>query len=503
MPTGVVRARSLTRTQRRAAQEQIRRQWLPRTWAEAQWSQAALGDARLTRRAVQMGTALARKPQASLPQQMGNWAALKGAYRLLHNRRQQRQVTFEALSTPHWQATRTQARALPVVLLVQDVSTLSLGHYADTMAGLSPIGDGQPGSAGLLLHSTLAVAPGNATGPSPRRVLGLLHQQVFTRQPLAPGQTRQPRLKRPKAERESRVWAQAVTAIGPPPPGVRWVVVADRAADDFYFLDHCRQTGLDFTVRLAYERRLVPAEPCAYLLSTARSWPAQAESVVDVRQRSGRPARQARVRLSGGAVQIRRSCDLRASELPGPRPHPGLALWVVRVWEVDPPADQEPLEWILASSVPAESAEELLERVGWYRLRPTIEDYHQCLKTGTRIEHRDLEAAERVERLLGFLAIVAVRLLQLRDAAQQHPEQRAQTLLEPLRVNLLIRALGRPRQAAARLTIAEFWRGVAQLGGYLGRSRDGPPGWQTLWRGWLELETLVRGAELGMDLNDS
>jgi hypothetical protein len=326
-----------------------------------------------------------------------------------------------------------------------------------------------------------------------------MHQQVFTRRPLARGQTR---LERPKAERESQVWAQAVTAIGPSPPGVRWVVVADRGADDFYFLDHCRQTGLDFLVRMTYERRLVPAEPCAYLLSTARSWPAQGQSVVAVRQRGGRPARQARVLLSGGAVQIRRSCDVRASELPGPRPHPGLPLWVVRVWEPDPPAGQEPLEWILASSLPVERSADLLERVGWYRLRPVVEDYHQCLKTGTRIEQRDLEDAERLKRLLGFLALVAVRLLQLRDAAQQHPEQPAQTLIEPQRVRLLVRALGRPAQVASRLTVAEFWRGVAQMGGYLGRTRDGPPGWKTLWQGWLELEMLMRGAQLGLDLDD-
>ena len=174
-----------------------------------------------------------------------------------------------------------------------------------------------------------------------------------------------------------------------------------------------------------------------------------------------------------------------------------LPVWVVRVWEPPaPPEGEEPLEWILATTIPMASLAEAQERVAWYRQRPVIEDYHQCLKTGTRAEHRDLEEAQRVERLLGFLAPLAVRLLQLRDLARQHPEAPARQVLDPWRLRLVAQRLGRP---ATALTPQEFWRGVAQLGGYLGRTRDGPPGWKTLWRGWLELEVLVRGAELGAE----
>ena len=34
---------------------------------------------------------------------------------------------------------------------------------------------------------------------------------------------------------------------------------------------------------------------------------------------------------------------------------------------------------------------------------------------------------------------------------------------------------------------------VAQLGGFLRRASDGPPGWQTLWEGWLRLRWYVAG----------
>src|SRR5437588_580388 len=47
--------------------------------------------------------------------------------------------------------------------------------------------------------------------------------------------------------------------------------------------------------------------------------------------------------------------------------------------------------------------------------------------------------------------------------------------------------------AIERLTIEQFVFSVAQLGGFLRRASDGPPGWQTLWQGWLRLRWVVAG----------
>jgi hypothetical protein len=100
----------------------------PAGWAEQQWSTAALGDARRTRRAVQLGAALASRPEASLPQQTGSWSELKSAYRLLN----ESDVTHAALSEPHWQATRQQAAQADTVLFVQDTSELDFTAHRQT-----------------------------------------------------------------------------------------------------------------------------------------------------------------------------------------------------------------------------------------------------------------------------------------------------------------------------------------------------------------------------------
>jgi hypothetical protein len=70
----------------------------------------------------------------------------------------------------------------------------------------------------------------------------------------------------------------------------------------------------------------------------------------------------------------------------------------------------EALEWSLLTSVPTQSESEAWQRVQWYRQRWTVEDDHHGLKTGCRIEARQLQSSEGLRRLLGFLAPLAVRL---------------------------------------------------------------------------------------------
>jgi hypothetical protein len=158
----------------------------------------------------------------------------------------------------------------------------------------------------------------------------------------------------------------------------------------------------------------------------------------------------------------------------------------VRVWEESPPDGVEPLEWILITSVPVQTVEQAWERVDWYRARWIVEDYHQCLKTGCNIEERQLQTYEGLRRLLGFLAPMAVRLLQLRTASRASPDLPAKETM-PHEVVQVVAYLAKVE--ASSLSTKQCWYTIAAQGGYLGRSGDGPPGWKTLWHGWLYIQT--------------
>lgn len=126
-----------------------------------------------------------------------------------------------------------------------------------------------------------------------------------------------------------------------------------------------------------------------------------------------------------------------------------------------------------------------------------MQEYHQCLKTGCRIEERQVQSADRLMRLLGLLSPVAVRLLHLRDLGRREPERPASDVLE---ADVLAVVAAQTGQTPAEMTVGAFWKSVAQMGGYLARQGDGLPGWKTLWKGWLRVQTLLEGVHLAFHL---
>ena len=440
-------------------------------WADRTFAAVDLGDRRRERRAVQMAARMMQHPDAMLPQQMREPRVLKASYRLLD----QTDVTHAALCQPHWQVTRDAAGRENLVLLIQDTTEVDHTHHPKTV-GLGPIGNG--GGRGYLLQTVLAVVP------EPRQVLGIAAQEPFLRQPQPKGQTCAQRRAR---ERESQVWSRMVTAVGSPPEGSTWVHVGDRYSDIFDFLEACRHQRCDFLVRVAQDRRIeVAPGQVESLLPSVRALPARDDRELYLPTRPKQPARTARVAVSFQAATLYPPAHSRRT--------PPLPVWLIRVWEPHPPADvAEPLEWILLTSVPTVTVTAAWERAEWYRCRWVIEDYHQCLKTGCRLEQRHLQSYAALIRLLGFLALMAVRLLQLREIARMAPARRAQEVLSADLVQVVAHLSHVP---VNELTLGAFWRTVAQRGGHQGRTGDGLPGWKTIWRGWVEIQQLLEGIHL-------
>lgn len=448
-------------------------------WATQQWAAVDLGDQRLARRAVAMGANIAARPAASLPHQMGAPAQLRGAYRLLNNPR----VSLANLLAPVCERTLAQARAESVVLFVEDTTELNFSAHPQT-TGLGPLGSGQ--SRGLLLHSTLAVVP------ETRLVLGLAHAQVVERQP-----------KRDKRKwshsPEGCVWVVSALAVGSAAPESQWVHVSDRGSDIFEYMATCLDLNKHFVVRAAHNRRLMwdaemlqAQEPTAqHLRDYLHRQPAQPESqyTLALPAHADHPARLAHLAMAWTAVTL--PAPIQAP--PAVRQHAPIRVWLVHAWEPDPPPNTEPVEWMLLTSLAIATVAEARRITNWYTCRWLTEDYHQCLKTGCRIEQTQLDDGADIQRLLGFVAPVAVRLLQLRQVARQTPTRPAVQIVDPL----MVQVLARQQQVDWHtLTAEQFWQAVARLGGHQGRRRDGPPGWRTIWRGWHYLSDLTEGVRL-------
>jgi DDE family transposase len=188
----------------------------------------------------------------------------------------------------------------------------------------------------------------------------------------------------------------------------------------------------------------------AKLLDWARRLPSQTETTIELRGRTEQPPRTVRLQVAGSAVDL---CPPRNGRQRRQAPVSG---WCVRCWEAG--KRKNALEWVLFTTVPVTDAAMALERIEWYRARWVVEEYHKALKTGCAREQRQLHDAPGLLALLGLLAIVAVRLLQLRTLARTAPDTPASAVVEPELLETVIRVRG---GSAHQMTAEQFWRALA------------------------------------------
>jgi hypothetical protein len=113
-----------------------------------------------------------------------------------------------------------------------------------------------------------------------------------------------------------------------------------------------------------------------------------------------------------------------------------------------------------------------------------IEEYHKCLKTGCSVERRSLRSSQALQAVIGMFGIIAAKLLELKYLIREEKTDLAKGVIPDDFIGIICRHYVLESE---KLTLKEFWRGVARLGGFIGRKSDGAPGWQTIWKGWVRL----------------
>jgi hypothetical protein len=443
-------------------------------WAEQNFGSVDLQHKRRNRRLVLSAAKIAATPGKSF-NQIFDWNDLRAFYNLCG----QETATLSAIQEPHWKLTRATMGKHQLVLILHDTSEMDFTDHP-ALSGTGPIGDGH--GRGFLQHNSLAVVP------QPRQVLGLAYQQLKVRQEAPVGEHTQ---KRKRRKRESELWIEGIEASGQPPEGCRWVDVGDRGSDIYEAMVASKKVGHDFLFRVVQNRQVwgaVEREQYVGLRDLACSLPSQGCDQVEIPGRGGRESRTVLVQLAAAPVWI-----------PAPQgtlkrqSQPVIEAWVIRIWEAQPAEGMEGLEWILVCSVPTGTLEELKDRRDWYGCRWLIEVFHHIEKNGCKEEARRFETAERMTACLAILSVVAVRIFQMRTALKSQPEADAQEVASSEEIQVLCMF---QKKEIKTLTVREFVRGVAKLGGFLGRKSDGDPGVLTLWRGYQRLQEMIQGYRL-------
>jgi hypothetical protein len=469
------------------------------SFGDVNFAQAELGDARRSRRLAKTADLMCRRPGGSLPQKLNNPKDLKAFYRLVRRD----EVTHDAILAAHRGATQNKIdETRGPVLILHDATELDYTAHLSLEEDLGQIGNGN--RRGYIVQNSLAVNPRN------RRVLGLYNQVLHHRANVPDGET--VAQKRKRESRESLLWLQGTEPL---PAHRKLIDICDQGSDTFEFLEHEVHSGRRFVIRAAYDRGIVvghgdvAASETDYLRTYARElpdagrWTLSVTSKVETKspkkkgkkKKVKRVAREAEMAVSFAPVQIKPP-----GKKLGKHGNTPLTMWVVRVWEVDPPEGQERLEWFLLTNEPVQSFEDAYRVVGWYECRWIVEEYHKGMKTGCRIESPQFTCEERLQPTIALLSIVTLTLLAMRDASRRSDaKQRHAT---EILCEDYVAVLSAWRHGAIKRdwSIHDFYYALARLGGHQNRKSDHPPGWQTIWRGWQDLQAMVCGFDAMKEL---
>lgn len=443
-------------------------------WAKEQFRGVDLPDLRLVNRLERISCYMMAKPDSSIPKQSNEWKTTKACYRFYDSEK----VQFIKLVQPHIALTKKAVGKMKQILAIQDTCYISYSHHS-SVEGLSDLGGEKVAGQGIILHSSLAVDP-NQKQPE---VIGLLDQYIHHRTEKV--NKNETYLEKQERWRESKIWEETSQRISINNSQVQIIEVMDREGDVFDIMKNCLFLNHDFLIRATCERALESSSDDK-LFDFIRKLSPAGVIELDVRKRPNQIARKALLAVSFSKIKILG---------PKNRKDENIDCNVVYVREKNPPENQEPLEWVLLTSINVNSFDDACQIIEWYKCRWIIEEYHKAIKSGCKVEEKQLKTSERLEKFLGIANIIALRIMKLRDYARNLPNISAKQIIEPLKVDILIKYRDIKKED---ITIYEYYRELAKIGGFLGRKSDGEPGWQTLWRGEIELNLLLIGAKMAM-----
>ncbi|MCD6214907.1 MAG: IS4 family transposase [Candidatus Desulfofervidus sp.] len=443
-------------------------------WAEDEFGEADLGDRRLTKRLVGIVRDFYARPQASVPQACQTRAKTKAAYRFFDHPK----MGMDKVLEQHYEATLARVGQGPVVLAVQDTTSLNYSTHPAT-ENLGPIGSCPDGIIGLLLHDTMAFNPDGTP-------LGLLDVQCWARDPEDFGKkTRRHEL--PIEQKESNRWLISFRKVAEAQrrsPKTTFVSVGDREADiyELFELALRQPSAPKLLVRASHNRLL--AEGQGHLWEKVSEQEISGIQEVLVPRRGNRPARVARLEVRFAEITLK-----------PPKRKPRfreLTIWAVLAQEVEAPQDVEPIEWMLLTTCQVTTFDEAIEKLAWYAVRWGIEVYHRTLKSGCKIEERQLGHADRIETCLAIDLVVAWRIFHLTKLGRETPDVPCTVFFEESEWKSLTAYITQnPIPPDRPPTLRKAIRMVASLGGFLGRNSDGEPGTKSLWLGLQRLDDIT------------
>jgi hypothetical protein len=443
-------------------------------WIEAELAECQMHDARHMKRLARLLGRLSERPVGSIPTACHGWAETVAAYRFLNNP----DIGVQEILSGHTHATLERIRTQEVVLLVQDTTFLNYGT-TQPKAGMGTVKIKTREE--YLLHPTVAFTPERVN-------LGVVGVKVWQRpeQPVA-----QQRKSKPIEEKESYRWLEGYRCaceVKQVCPATLVVNMADREGDiQEWFVEAMRQEPdqrAECIIRAKCNRRLVPGAAQRYLWAEMQQTPALGTLTIELARQPERPPRLVTLSVTAKPVTFR------GARRPGGQ-LPPVTVSAVYAQESCPPQGEEPIEWLLLTSLPVTDFPRACTVVQWYRCRWEMELFFRVLKQGCQIEQLRVQTEQRLLNALAIYLIVAWRIHNITMAGRAYPEVSCEVVFEPQEWYTLYTMQHHCHPPPTPPPLREMVRNLAQLGGFLARQGDGEPGIKAIWQGYQRLHEFI------------
>jgi hypothetical protein len=463
------------------------------TWLEREIAGCQFQDERHGKRLRTLLDQLSERIGGSIPFACQDWASTKAAYRFLSNER----VSEEKILAGHFTCTRERflaAQHTPVLVLHdttefiyrrEESGAIGILHKQQTRYDSRPR---YHTTCGVLMHSSLVVTEDGLP-------LGLAAIKFWTREKFHGANALKRRInptRVPIEQKESYRWLenlrQSTALLG---QSENLVHIGDRESDIYELFCTARDAGTHFLLRTCVDR--LAGDGGHTIADEMAEVRVQGLHRVEVRNKKGE--------VSEAVLEIRYRRIRVLPPINKQKRYPKLTLTILHARERNVPQDRDRIDWRLITDLPVQSRKDAIEKLRWYAMRWKIETFHKILKAGFKAEEVRLRAAERIVNLISIFCILSWRVFWMTMVNRTSSEAAAELAFTTTEMYVLDQLVkDNSRQFDSRSTLSLYLTKLAQLGGYLARAKDPPPGNTVIWRGITRLTDIQLGFLLGAQL---
>jgi len=461
----------------------------PSGWIDRELEECTFVDERLAKRFRTLLEQLSDGAGESIPMACQDWANTKAAYRFFSNER----VNEKDILAGHFQSTRERfAATKDLALVLHDTTEFSFRR--DDGREIGKLSNSHIGTKSRPRHHTVCGIPmhSSLTVTAEGLPLGLSAIKFWTREEFKGTNALKKHInptRVPIEEKESIRWLQnlreSTALLGEPE---RCVHVGDRESDIYELFCEAREVGTHFVFRTCVDR--LAGDGDHTIEDEMQAVECKGLHRIEIRDKKGK-TREAVLELKYRRIRV-------LPPIGKQKRYPPLELTVIHAQEKDTPRGAEAIDWKLITDLRVSSRAEAVEKLEWYALRWKIEVFHKIMKSGCKAEDSKLRTAERLVNLIATFCIMSWRIFwmtMLNRAAADAPPKFAITALEIELLDRLVKDKG--EHGSRRKMLSDYLTKIAQLGGYLARANDPPPGNMVMWRGMARLTDIELGFMLG------